>query len=134
MANVSTPIYYRLVINRGANLQISGIYKDANDNPIDLTGVVAYFVIGTSNQSLVDYFAGESGASVLFATASDDSNPYITLGGVNGTFVIDIDWNVLIDLDPTGEGRDYEQYWWQFIFEYPDGDREMIFYGPCEVI
>jgi hypothetical protein len=84
MATVATPIYYRLIVNRGANLQLSGIYKDEQDNPIDLTGCNCFFAIAPTNQDLVEYFAGESGASVLFATASDDSNPYITLGGVNG--------------------------------------------------
>lgn len=132
MATVATPIYYRLIVNRGANLQLSGIYKDEQDNPIDLTGCNCFFAIAPTNQDLVEYFAGESGANVLYVT--DSETGFISLGGAEGTFVLDVDWQELVGLDPTGEGRDYEQYWWWFLLEYADQDRELLFYGPCEVI
>ena len=135
MAEISTPINYRLVINRGGNLQLAGTYKDEDGvTPIDLTGCVGYFAIGYKYQDLVDLMDDNDTTGILFHTSSADSENYIVLGDAEGTFVIDIDWDEFMDISPTGEGYDYENYWWWFVIEYTDGTREIMFYGPCEVI
>lgn len=135
LAKITTPIYYRLVIYRGSNLQLSGVYKDEDgETPIDLTGCVGYFVIGYTYQNLVDYIDKGETTGILFNTTSNDSNAYLTLGGPEGTFSIDTSWSEFTDFEPTGDGHTYKNYWWWFLLQYPDNTTEIIFYGPCEVI
>lgn len=127
-SKVATPVYYRLLIHRGANLQLSGVYYDTDDIPIDLTGCKCYFALATSQQALVDYFRDNDDSNVLLIASTEDGTGRVELGGAEGSYAVNIPWEDTLTL----EANDSAQWW--LVLVYADGMRELLFYGPCEVI
>ncbi len=126
MPLVSTPVKYRLKVFKGANLQLSFTYKDVDGNPVNLTDCTVEMEIRPAR--------GGSDTPLLEASSAGTS-PCITLGGAAGTISVDVPYGSLDAIPPTGDGQDSDEYYWDMVLQYADGTtREILFYGPCDVI
>lgn len=83
---------YNLIIEQGATFRREMVWKDADDNPIDLTGYSAKMQIRKK--------AGAADPAIATLSTDDDS---IELGGVAGTIILNMS-NTVTEAITAAEG------------------------------